>query len=171
MQTKHLCVLIHIWTKGEVGAPLNWFKPSSKIFLLTVPRRYFFCGLFVLFMIYVCVLIHIWTKDEVGSPLNWFKPSSIIFYWPVQGGTSFVDLLWVFFILCLLCLCTCLFICALWSPAGKGLTSCTICTKTINDITYNIACIFIQAASISLNQSKHPYKRKIVDYPRLGPVC
>ena len=30
MQTKHLCVLIHIWTKGEVGAPLNWFKPSSN---------------------------------------------------------------------------------------------------------------------------------------------
>ena len=28
-----------------------------------------------------------------------------------------------FSILCLLCLCTCLFICALWSPAGEGLTS------------------------------------------------
>ena len=26
-------------------------------------------------------------------------------------------------LLCLLCLCVCLFICALWSPAGKGLTS------------------------------------------------
>ena len=26
------------------------FKPSSKIFLLTVPRRCFFCGSFVLFM-------------------------------------------------------------------------------------------------------------------------
>ena len=25
-------VMIHMWTKGEVGAPLNWFKPSSKIF-------------------------------------------------------------------------------------------------------------------------------------------
>ena len=25
--------------------------------------------------------------------------------------------------LCLQCLCACLFICALWSPAGKGLTS------------------------------------------------
>ena len=25
--------------------------------------------------------------------------------------------------LCLLCLCTCPFICALWSPTGKGLTS------------------------------------------------
>ena len=28
-----------------------------------------------------------------------------------------------FSVLCLLCLCVCLFICALWSPAGKGLTS------------------------------------------------
>ena len=28
-----------------------------------------------------------------------------------------------FFVLCLLCLFACLFICALWSPAGKGLTS------------------------------------------------
>ena len=26
-------------------------------------------------------------------------------------------------VLCLLCLCACLFICALWSPAGKRLTS------------------------------------------------
>ena len=25
-------------------------------------------------------------------------------------------------VLCLLCLCACLFTCALWSPAGKGLT-------------------------------------------------
>ena len=34
-----------------------------------------------------------------------------------------MDLLWVFSVLCLLCLCSRLFICALWSPAGKGLTS------------------------------------------------
>ena len=37
-----------------------------------------------------------------------------------------VLLLWIFYVfsvLCLLCLCRCLFICALWSPAGKGLTS------------------------------------------------
>ena len=40
-----------------------------------------------------------------------------------QGGTSFVDLL-CFSVLYLLCLCARLFIyiCALWSPAGKGLT-------------------------------------------------
>ena len=40
----------------------------------------------------------------------------------VQGGTSFVDLI-CFSVLCLLCLCVRLFICDLWSPAGKGLTS------------------------------------------------
>ena len=57
------------------------------------------------------------------APLNRFKPSSKIFYWPFQGGTSFVDLLCFCSVLCLLCLCARLFICALWSPAGKGLTS------------------------------------------------
>ena len=37
-----------------------------------------------------------------------------------------VLLLWIFYVfsvLCLLCLCARLFICAWWSPAGKGLTS------------------------------------------------
>ena len=52
MQTKHLCVLIYIWIKGEVGAPWNRFKPSSKI--LTVPRRCFFCGSFMLFLSCFC---------------------------------------------------------------------------------------------------------------------
>ena len=51
------------------------FKPSSKIFVLKVPRWYFFCGLFVFFLCLVFLML---------SPL---------------------------------------FIAALWSPAGKGLTS------------------------------------------------
>ena len=34
-----------------------------------------------------------------------------------------MDLLWVFSVLCLLYISARLFICALWSPAGKGLTS------------------------------------------------
>ena len=53
MQTKHLCVLIHIWTKCE-DVQWNWLNFSSKIFLLTVPRRYFFCGSFVLFISCIC---------------------------------------------------------------------------------------------------------------------
>ena len=34
--------------------PWGRFKPSSRIFLLTVPRRYFFCGSFMLFLSCVC---------------------------------------------------------------------------------------------------------------------
>ena len=52
---------------------------------------------------------------------NWFKPFSKKIYRPLQGGTSFVDHL------CYLCLVFVmllrLFITALWSPKGKGLTS------------------------------------------------
>ena len=80
----------------------------------------------------VCVCLYwrfnlwaFWLGDvllEVGA-VNWFKPSSKIFYWPFQGGTSFVDHLCFYSVLCLLCLCVRLFICALWSPAGKGLNS------------------------------------------------
>ena len=66
-----------------------------------------------------------WSTSELRvrlAPWNWFKPSSkTYFYWPFQGGTSFVDHL------CFLCLVFLmllrLFIAALWSPAGKGLTS------------------------------------------------
>ena len=83
MQTKHLCVLIHIWTKGEVGAPLNGFKPSNEIFLLTVPRRFFFCGSFVLFTFCICGLIHIWIQGEVvqghaglSPPVKYFTDRS-----------------------------------------------------------------------------------------------
>ena len=32
---------------GEVAAPLNRFKSSRKNILLTIPRRYFFCGSFM----------------------------------------------------------------------------------------------------------------------------
>ena len=67
-----------------------------------------------------------WSTSELRArfaPLNRFKPSSKILYWPFQGGTSFVDLLYFCSVLCLLCFCARLFICALWSPAGKGLTS------------------------------------------------
>ena len=54
--------MINIWTKDEVTAPWNRFKTSSKTFLLTVPRRCFFCGSFMLFLscfcyVFVCVCL------------------------------------------------------------------------------------------------------------------
>ena len=54
MQTKHLCVLIHIWTKGEVGTPLNRFKPSSKIFYWPFQGGTSFVDLLCFFLYCVC---------------------------------------------------------------------------------------------------------------------
>ena len=55
-------------------------------------------------------------KTGLSPPVKYFTDHS-----------KAVLLLWIFYVfrsvLCLLCLCARLFICALWSPAGKGLTS------------------------------------------------
>ena len=56
--------------------------------------------------------------------MRWTHPASkrlVCLNW--QKLVHFVDLLCFCSVLCLLCLCARLFICALWSPAGKGLTS------------------------------------------------
>ena len=63
----------------------------------------------------------LWYK--VGAPLNRFKPSSKIFF---TDRSKAVLLLWIikcYFCLVLLCFHARLFVDALWSPAGKGLTS------------------------------------------------
>ena len=51
MQTKHLYVLIHIRIKGEAGTVK--LVQSLQCFLLTVPRRCFYCGSFLLFTFHV----------------------------------------------------------------------------------------------------------------------
>ena len=68
-----------------------------------------------------------------GNILTWLtnccetslSPQVNVFYWPFQGDASFVghfcDLCFLFVRL------SCLFIAALWSPAGKGLTSWLSC--------------------------------------------
>ena len=58
----------------------------------------------------------------VDAPLNLFKPSSEIFYRPFQGSVFFVDHL-CYFCLVLLFFYARMVVNALWSPAGKGLTS------------------------------------------------
>ena len=74
MQTKYLCVLIHIWIKGEVGAPLNRFKPSSKIFYR--PFQDFFCGSFMFLFclmfamslctsVYMCFVVTCWERADL----------------------------------------------------------------------------------------------------------
>ena len=50
------------------------FKPSSKNFLLTVPRRYFFCGPFVFFVscvslafasVHCCLVVACWERADL----------------------------------------------------------------------------------------------------------
>ena len=61
------------------------------------------------------------TKVEVGAPLNRVKPTSKLFLLTAPRRCFFVDNL-CYFCLVLLCYHARLFVNALWSPAGKGLT-------------------------------------------------
>ena len=69
-------LIIHSFACLSLSSVFDIEKLRKRLILLTVPRRYFFCGSFMFFSV-----------------------------------------------LCLLCICVRLFICVLWSPAGKGLTS------------------------------------------------
>ena len=98
---------------------------------------------------YLCVLIHIWIKGEVGA----VKPVSALqlkyFYWPFQGGSSFVDrFCWLCFMLVFVVL-SCLFHVALWSPAGKGLTSwllCLLCFVTFQNVPWSTSELMARLA-------------------------
>ena len=65
--------------KGKVGAPLIRFKPSSKIFLLTVPRRCFFCGSFMLFLSCFVMLYARLYVDALWSPAGKWLTSWLSF--------------------------------------------------------------------------------------------
>ena len=79
-----------------------------------------------------------WSTSELRvrmAPFNRFKSSSkSIFYWLFQGSASFVDHF------CWLCFMLVLFFVALWSPAGKGLTSwllCVFCLVTFPNVSWS----------------------------------
>ena len=72
-------------------------KPSSKIFLLTVPKRYLFCGSFMLFLscvcyafVRVCLLMscgHLLGKGwPLGSRLWFLIVSLLLFHWYPGSG-------------------------------------------------------------------------------------
>ena len=91
-----LCVLVHIWTKGEVGAPWNRFKPSCKIFYWPfkggasfVDHLCYFCLVFVMLSCSPCG--HVRGKDwPRGSHLlclivklslsHWYPGSGVVLH-------------------------------------------------------------------------------------------
>ena len=66
------------------------------------------------------MLISIETHIICDFPgLNRFKPSSKIYFTDRSKAVLLLWIVYVFSVLCLLCLCERLFICALWSLLGK----------------------------------------------------
>ena len=60
MQTKILSNLIHIWTNGEVGAPLNRFKLSSKIFYCRSMAVLLLWIIHVISVLIYYAFMHVW---------------------------------------------------------------------------------------------------------------
>ena len=97
-------------------------------------------GIFVYVLKYMLTLVSLAYMQNIGTLMhksskserrafwklfkwNWLtlSPPVKYFYWPFQGSTSLVDHLCYFCIVFVMLLR--LLIAALWSPAGKGLTS------------------------------------------------
>ena len=93
MRIKHICVLIHIRIKGEVGT-VKLLSPPV-ILLLTIPRWYK-CICFVdFFYAYVFAILScqchaaLWSPARKGLPswLSWFNVFSVLLTFPygIQG--------------------------------------------------------------------------------------
>ena len=66
----------------------------------------------------LCVLIRVWVEGGVGIVGPVWAPQWNIFTDPLGAVFFFFIICGFFFVLSLLCICACLFICALPSPAG-----------------------------------------------------
>ena len=94
MQTKHLCVLIQIWTKGEAGAPLNRFKPSSKPWPFQggasfVDYLCYFCHVLLCFharLFFIPCGHLLGTSWPLGSPLWCLTVSLSLSHWYPWSG-------------------------------------------------------------------------------------
>ena len=188
MQTKHLCVLIHIWTKSEVGAPWNRFKPSSKIFLKTVPRRCFFCGSFILFLscfcfafVCVCLLMpcgHLLGKGWLPGLRLWylFVKLSLSHWYPGSGlvldcidswslpflllwYTDYLSLRWVHSVLSVVLPLTCIFI-IIRGIIKQFSPPCTSGYQGIKiwSLLFNLISLQGNALSPSLLELSYPFK-------------
>ena len=104
------------WFTSELRArlaPWNWFNPSSKIIILTVQRRYFFCESIVFFCVlcshafgsvHCCLVVTLWDFAFVGDvdcilcyfPM-WYPGSGVVLDCIVSWTLSFFLLLLMIF--------------------------------------------------------------------------
>ena len=82
----------------------------------------------IIFISIVSIQYHIpllWSKSWYISDSDsetGLSPPPVKYFTDRSNAVLLLWIFYVFSVLCLLCLCDRLFICALWSPAGKGLT-------------------------------------------------
>ena len=112
-----------------------------------------------------------WSTSELRArlaPWNWVKPSSKIFYWPFQGGSSFVDLLCLCSVLCLLCLWARLFMCFVvtcWERADLLALVCGV----YEDCSNMNASSFITFFTYMLRQNAIPFWKELFIACKLTP--
>ena len=95
MQTKHLCVLVHFWTKGEVGVPLNWFKLYSKYFTDRSKAMLLLWIIYVLFCLFLlCFHVRLFV-DAFWSPAKKRLTSWLSFVMSNCGVITFPLVSWV----------------------------------------------------------------------------
>ena len=92
MQTKYLCVLIHIWIKGEVGAvkPVKYFTDCSKAVLLLWIFHVFVLSCVCYVFVFVCLYVlcgHLLGKGwPLGSRLWCLTVSLSLSHWYPGSG-------------------------------------------------------------------------------------
>ena len=117
---------------------------------MTIPRRYFFCGSFMFFSVlcllclcerlFICAL---WSPAGKGltSWLSFVVFNCAFVTFPLVSWVRCGTWLYKFLIFAPYLLCVvlpCLFLVAMWSPAGKGLTSwlsCLLCFVTFPNVS------------------------------------
>ena len=83
--------------------PLNWFKPPSISILLTVPRRYFFCGSFLLVMLHIdvhCTVVFVpfslvvtcWERADLLVVMLCHFPKCFLVHSRIKGEVGAVKL-------------------------------------------------------------------------------
>ena len=159
MQTKHYVSWSTSELRASVGAPWTGFKPSSKIFLLTVPRRCFFCGSFMLVLSYfcytfvrVCLLMpcghllgkgwplssRLWCLIVKLSLSHWYPGSGVVLDCIDLRSLPFFLTLIILMPICFLALYFAIRILKVWKLNTRKKNVCSISTWTTSDaFAYN----------------------------------
>ena len=135
-----------------------------------------------------CYFILILAEHEKKSFITRLSPP-VIFYWPFQGGASFMDPFYYLCFMIVFIILACLFLKALLSPDGKGLTSCLSCVwcfpvfLSLSHMVYRVWCgvwlyrfvifafNFTFTTSLLVYYTLYHNHYSISEWPRCKSIC